>query len=206
MHKTLPKEDRLKPAQSLQAQTTHTQDRKPLPIWRILSWLIAAIVGLISFIVLLYVDILPSISIEPDQLRDPKNPFSAPFKISNNGLVPAIDPLYSCHVTNTIQVEGVMIGDSHSVMSLHQKKIGSGETETITCPVSFNSEINHLFMSVTVCYKLPFISHVFQRPQWFKGSRDMSGAFFFDHTLPPEFDGPKREITSKSNINMPNCG
>jgi len=150
----------------------------------------AFVTGIITTLTLIgfYIDVPPSITVDPSNAREPKNPFSVPFKIENHGWITAQDVSYACVVTEGQFQQGTaVLGNPMVKFSLIERSLGHGQPVTMYCPIDLPGKpISRIQMEVLVCYKIPFYFHRYIETHWFREARDSSGMFYFDYSPPPE--------------------
>jgi hypothetical protein len=101
---------------------------------------------------------LPKISVTPSELLDPSNPFSAPFIISNEGVLPFHSVSYRVHIREVQSEDGAKViiykkGITISDFLISNISPGEKATTGVPFPFKFQTRIKSADITFVVIYR-----------------------------------------------------
>jgi len=124
-------------------QPVQPSEPKPKPTFLSRFWHVLSIVAVVFGLVTGALVFKSSVTIDPQLLRDPSNPFTTSFTVTNDGVFD-IEPTFACRM-NHVELRGTYNilfrgGLDAAITPLREPKIGAHKSQDITCQFGVNGQ------------------------------------------------------------------
>jgi hypothetical protein len=158
-------------AEKPRGQTRISRRLKALIVWT--STLTGLLGGFVIF--------RPNVTVEPEFLRNDREPFSAYFRIQNLGNFEIYDVNFSCDLTGGLLHNVTITGFSSQTP---EASIGSGGSTTKDCGVGHFPFSGKAYLDFTVRFRPSFWPWKIEKIEPFSAIRDEKGIVHWTHETP----------------------